>query len=92
MPGQTFVLTPYPFAPCNTLPPEELLKVTGAGLPDVLAGAPIAPTVEPFIATSCRMAEVPLIVPTTDAVERQGYPSKFRVPETVALLAPILDP
>ena len=35
-------------------------------------GAPIWPALDPFCAISCRMTEVPLIWPLTDAVVKQG--------------------
>ena len=39
-PGQALVVTPYPFAPVRTAPPEELRKVTGEGFSKPV-GAPI---------------------------------------------------
>jgi hypothetical protein len=70
-PGQEFVVTPYPLVPSRTAPATELTKVTGEGF-EKPAGAPIWPTFNPLGAMICRMTELPLIWPLTEAVVKQG--------------------
>jgi hypothetical protein len=71
-PGQEEVVTPYPFAPCKTAPepPTAVSKVTADGL-ERPAAAPICPTFCPEGEMICRMTELPLTCPFTDAVIRQ---------------------
>ena len=70
-PGQALVLTPYPNAPCSTVPTADVTTFTGDGL-EYPTGAPICPTFSPLVPTSCRMTALPLIWPFTEAVVMQG--------------------
>ena len=70
-PGHELVLIAYPNAPSRTVPEAEDTTVTGEGL-EKPWGAPIWPAFNPFVPMTCKISELPLICPFTDADFIQG--------------------